>query len=516
MSRSASSRVPARAGSTIACVGLLILAGCSRQETPAAVHASEDPVGLTSIEEQVTQFCGDCHAVPPVDSFPKRAWRDEVGLGFTLYYESYRNDLVVPSFDRVVDYYVSRAPEELVLPEPEEATDPGPIRFENSELAYPDSAPVFFGVANMRWLPPGTDGRPRLLICDGKTGQVGDVAFRGRDATVKLLGTLASPVHITPSDLDGDGVLDFVIADLGTFQPADHDRGRVLWLLDGTASQPRFELIQDQLGRVADVEPGDFDEDGDLDLVVAEFGWRSTGQLLMLEQVPSTGSGRDFRRRTLDDRHGTIHVPVTDLNRDGHLDFVALFAQEFEMIVAFLGRGDGTFEQHLVFAAGDPSVGSSGIELVDLDGDGDLDVLYTCGDTLDGYYLKPDHGIRWLENCGGFPFVPHLLTPMPGAMRALAADLDGDDDLDIVACAFLPTWLLKSGSVTEYDSVIWLEQVAPRTFARRRLEQSEFGHMAMEVGDFDGDGRTDLVVGNFASGQQSTCPWLRFFWNVPK
>ena len=42
------------------------------------------------------------------------------------------------------------------------------------------------------------------------------------------------------------------------------------------------------------------------------------------------------------------------------------------MIVAFLGRGDGSFEQHLLFAAGDPSVGSSGIQLVDLDGDQDL------------------------------------------------------------------------------------------------------------------------------------------------
>ena len=323
------------------------------------------------------------------------------------------------------------------MPEPEEAPDAGPVRFEKSEIAYPHPKPMFPAVSNIHWMPPGRAAGPRLLFCDMNAGDVGEVDFRGRTATARLLGTLANPDHIAPSDLDADGVLDFIIADLGSFQPEDHDRGRVLWMPARTASQPRFDVIQDQLGRVADAEPGDFDEDGDLDIVVAEFGWRTTGRLLMLEQVKSTGSRRNFRLHTLDDRHGTIHTPVTDLNQDGHLDFVALFAQEFEMIVAFLGRGDGTFEQHLVFAAGDPSVGSSGIQLVDLDGDQDLDVLYTCGDTLDGFYVKPEHGIRWLENGGSFPFVPHFLTPMPGACT-LAADFDGDHDLDIAACAFLP------------------------------------------------------------------------------
>lgn len=492
---------------------VLLLAGCSRREAAVALDAPETPLHLVPMEEQVARFCGDCHAVPPVDSFPKHAWRDEVGLGYTLYLESGRDDLAIPPFERMVDYYVLRAPEELVLPEPEEAPGPGPIRFERSELGYPQPDPVFVGVSTLHWVPPHEVGGPRLLFCDGMTGDVGDVEFRGRTATMSLFGAVASPAHITPSDLDGDGVLDFLIADLGSFRPEDHDLGKVLWMLARAGSPPPVHVLDAQLGRVADVEPGDFDEDGDIDLVVAEFGWRSTGRLLMLEQVDGPGAGRDFRRRVLDDRHGTIHTPVTDLNQDGHLDFVALFAQEFEMIVAFIGRGDGTFEQHLVFAAGDPSVGSSGIQLVDLDGDGDLDVLYTCGDTLDGLYVKPTHGIRWLENRGSFPFVPHFLTTLPGAMRALAADLDGDRDLDIVACAFLPTRLLKSGYQSEYDNVIWLEQVSPGTFVRRRIERSERGSMAMEVGDFDGDGRPDLVVGSFAPGNQAARSWLRFFWN---
>ena len=72
------------------------------------VRTPESPLNPAPMEQQVSQFCGDCHAVPPAGSFPKRAWRDHVGLGYQLYLESHRNDMVIPPFDRMVDYYESR------------------------------------------------------------------------------------------------------------------------------------------------------------------------------------------------------------------------------------------------------------------------------------------------------------------------------------------------------------------------------------------------------------------------
>src|SRR4029077_17965336 len=123
--------------------------------------------------------------------------------------------------------------------------------------------------------------------------------------------------------------------------------------------------------------------------------------------------------------------------RDGHLDFVALISQQHEAVVAFLGDGKGGFRKEVIDQAPHPAWGSSGLALVDLDGDGDLDVLVTNGDMLDDFQLKPYHGIRWLENRGSFPFVAHALAPMFAAMRAQAADLDGDGDMDVVACALL-------------------------------------------------------------------------------
>src|SRR5262249_40021470 len=115
----------------------------------------------------------------------------------------------------------------------------------------------------------------------------------------------------------------------------------------------------------------------------------------------------------------------------------------------------------------------------------------------DSRILRPYHGVQWLENRGSYPFRHHPLTAMYGAHRALAADIDGDGDLDIVAVAFLPGTYYESLKLTmELDSVILLEQTAPGQFVRHSLETRSCDHPSCDLGDFDGDGRLDLVTAN--------------------
>src|SRR5262249_27246475 len=163
---------------------------------------------------------------------------------------------------------------------------------------------------------------------------------------------------------------------------------------------------------------------------------------------------------------------------------------------AFLNEGDGRFRKETIYTAPHPAYGSSGIQLVDLNGDGRLDVLYTNGDSLDSGYLKPYHGVHWLENRGTFPFVPHALTKMPGVMRAVAADLDGDGLLDVVAVSWLPRDQFPERAKLGLDSVILLRQNAPGQFARYWLEKGSCDHPTCAVGDLMGDGRLHLVTGN--------------------
>jgi hypothetical protein len=305
-------------------------------------------------------------------------------------------------------------------------------------------------------------------------------------------------------DLDGDGTKDILVANLGSMEPKDHDDGSVVWLRGqpGGGFTP-ITLLQG-VGRVADVRAADFRGVHKQDLVVAEFGWLRTGRVLYLENQTTDWSHPVFVPRKLDDRHGAIHVPVADLNGDGRPDFVALLSQEHETIVAFLNEGSGRFRKETIYTAPHPAYGSSGIQLVDLNGDGKLDVLYTNGDTMDPpYLLKPYHGIQWLENQGRFPFAHHPITPLYGAHRAVAADFRGIGRPDIVAISYLPPDRFPQREKLDLDAMIYLEQTEVGRFARHSLEKRTCDHVTGVAGDIFGTGRIDLVTGNFVFGRAS-------------
>jgi hypothetical protein len=204
-------------------------------------------------------------------------------------------------------------------------------------------------------------------------------------------------------------------------------------------------------------------------------------------------------------------IPV-DLNRDGRIDLVSLLAQEHETAVAYLNNGDFAFAQKVIYTAPHPNWGSSGLQAVDLDADGDLDFVLTHGDTFDDWLVKPYHGIQWLENTGGYPFVEHTLAQMPGVLPSRAADLDGDGDMDIAACA-----LLAGGSDVDektLPALIWLEQIKRGVFARHTIEMGTPRHATLDIGDIDGDGAPDIVVGNCSSG--TPLAWVEVWMNQAK
>ena len=494
----------------VAGAALLMVACASsqtrREPTPPAPPAPPAVLGLdgqpdprpdAALAEVVRRECTACHALPSPGDAPRALWKQRLQdmarfsltrVGLPPGKESALAKLELAD---VVAYFEARAPETLPIPEPWPA--PAASRFERRLLSPPGAAPVPI-VSSTQLLDLDRDGRPEIVACDMGHGLVLAGDPRRVPGELREIAKVPNPARATLADLDRDGLDDLLVADIGFFMPQDHEKGAVVWLRRKADASYEKRVLAEKLPRVADVQAADFDGDGDLDLVVAAFGLYTRGGILLLENRTTDWKEPQFVSTTLDERAGALHVPTADLDGDGRIDFMALIAQQHEAVVAFLNRGAGQFEKRTVFAARTPAWGSTGIDLVDFDGDGDLDVLMTNGATLDDATVKPWHGVRWLENRGAFPFPSQDLAALAGAHRARAADLDGDGDLDVAVAAFLPDPERRHGALA---SLGWLERKADGTYERHALQAGQLSHTTLDLGDVDGDGDPDLVTGNF-------------------
>lgn len=475
----------------------------------------------TATEADARTACGTaCHRYPPPDILPRSEWREEIAK-MELFRQGNpvppgppgtlsRMVVLPPDMERVLRFYTAHAPEALPAPEAWPAVSTTPtVVFARRPFA-PERASKTPSVSNVRFADVDRDGKLEVVATEMSYGYV--MVGRPADPQARLLDIVADishPAHTTLFDLDKDGRDDLLVANLGSFLPGDHQHGGVAWLR--RMEDGRYGVFEiSGFPRVADVEAGDFNGDGTPDLLVGAFGWRSTGFIGLLTNQTTDYAQPSFETRKLDERTGAIHVVPTDLNKDGRLDFVALISQQHETVVAYLNTGTGGFTQETIYTAPHPNWGSSGVQLVDFDGDGDLDVLATNGDSFDDFLLKPYHGIQWLENDGRYPYTAHPLASLAGTHRALAVDLDGDGDLDVVAAAMIA--LLRDGVERTLPSVVWLERVGPKQFTRHTLEVGMPVHASLDAADYDGDGDMDLVIGNLTP-QRPVPTWVEVWEN---
>jgi hypothetical protein len=493
----------------------------SDAEVVGPIAAELSQAEIEELRPQVDAFCGACHAVPPADSFPKSAWRREVQRGYEFYQASGRTDLQVPLQAKVAKYFRAQAPESLVFAKPVSGSTGIKPAFTPQDVTMPfansQSQRQAFMIAhiNAGTVAQQSPTRESLFVCDMRSSWFSEISVIGSELTLRRQIKAGHPADVVETDLDDDQKTDWVIADLGSFLPQDHDRGRVLWVRStGNHSFAEPLTLVEGLGRVASVRAGDFNGDGRVDLLVAEFGWQTSGRTLIFYNQGGEDGLPKFEQQIIDPRHGVIHAEPIDLNSDGLLDFVALISQEHETIVAFINDGDNKFRQEVIFAAPHPAFGSSGIRLVDLDGDSDTDVLYTNGDMYDSFELKPYHGVRWIENLGrGEEWLHHEIARMPGVLSAVPADFNGDGLIDIIACASVPDSVLEKHSTLTLDSLLLLQQTTGNQFVPHSLERDQCHHPCVEVGDFDRDGDVDFVVGNMTNSTHPDAAYLRIWWN---
>ena len=384
----------------------------------------------------------------------------------------------------IVDYYVQSSPQRLPLP------DQPPIAT-NLELFEPIALVEKIGatVMTVRVDHP----RGGLWVVDESTKQLHRL---GKD-----LQWQANPIQLeSPAATIVTSQNGTYAPLIGSFTPGFVPQGRLV-ALEGSAVKPLTGILH----RPTDVLPIDLNADGKEDLAVTEHG-HVLGSTFWLEQTD-----KGYKRHTLLELPGTLNIASGHFNDDKIPDLVTLSGQAREAVHLFLSTGPGKFEHRMILPR-HPAWGHAHIEVLDFNKDGHPDLLITNGDNgeLVNYPPKPYNGIRLHLNDGNNNFPESFFFPQFGAYRAMAADFDGDGDLDIASISFF-----GRPGVSPNEGFVLLRQDAPLKFSAHTLPAGRAGRwLTMDIGDIDGDGDQDIALGAFneGPGQKSFPPRLNALW----
>lgn len=390
--------------------------------------------------------------------------------------------LTAADWEALRSYYVSAAPEQALEPAEKPPLDWELSRFDIFRTSYRPSSPAVTTLVHIR------ESGQEVYLGDSITQTL---TVLGSDGRIKAGPRQFRPA-ITPVDLEFDGSTGYLasIGDLMSVRPAEERLAHIsaLDLVDDSITNATSRVVLDGLYRMADIKPADLNGDGVLDFIVCGFGG-VTGNVALYASQPD-GS---FAESVLLNLPGAVKADVHDFNDDGLLDIVVLVSDAREGLHILENLGDGRFSQHTLFET-HPAYGHTYLELHDFDSDGLMDFLVVNGDNVDSdpYNTRKNyHGLRIYLNRGGYSFEEAFFYPMYGAFIAKAADFDSDGDLDIAAIAFYPDYSAdRQEAFTYLENNGGLSYSA---HSSEELMRGRW--MTMDIGDIDGDEDVDVVLG---------------------
>ncbi len=227
-------------------------------------------------------------------------------------------------------------------------------------------------------------------------------------------------------DVDMDGDLDLVMTDWGGDPQVVSGGPTRLWLNDGDGvfTDATTRMPPTLIEMSWDLEVIDVDDDADLDVLVSSK--LSAGGFLFLNDGAGTFTDASSR---LPQRTNNYEYEAMDVDGDGDLDLVTINDGPQFRETMLINDGDGSFVDDTATrwpAAGNPANGDDNVEaFLDVDDDGDADFIVGS--------LNDDDRLLLNDGAGVFTAETDAMTlSTPGTLGLALADLNGDDRLDVV------------------------------------------------------------------------------------
>ncbi len=312
----------------------------------------------------------------------------------------------------------------------------------------------------------------RPISLQYRTGAASAPATFFASAPVQV-GAMPSTIRRSVAlDYNGDGFVDIAFV---------NDAANAVQIMQGSASGG-FTLGP-LVGLGGGTQPnylavGDFNSDGQQDMVVSCFGGGGTVSVLM-------NTGGAFNASSSPPT-GARQIAVADFNSDGAMDFAVMCAGAGSVNIYF-GKNNGTFSAPttLISAAS----GGRGIAAADFDNDGRVDIL-TFSPSV------PINAAVYFRNNGIAPngtatFDNNVNLSAFGTNEApevaQIGDFNGDGNMDVVTSAL--------GSSIQTLFTVWLGN-GTGGFTATNYGVGSINNFELTTGDFNGDGRLDIAVGN--------------------
>ena len=352
------------------------------------------------------------------------------------------------------------------------ATENGIEWFENVDATFSNRREIAREILGIRGLvATDLDGDGDSDVVAASRDQDKIVWFRNRggglfDDELVVSMDVMTPTSVFSADMDGDGDKDLLSTSRGDDKVAWYEN------IDGLGTFSDQKIISTVADGAESVTAADVDGDGDQDVLSVSFSDNVTAWYENLDGKGDFGHQRRISRLVRDPRD----IATGDLDGDGDLDLIVASNRQGSNNVWRFKNVDGVtrFDRGTRISGSGESVRN--LSIVDLDGDGDNDVLGVSSiyDTL-----------LWYENTdgmGNFGDATFLSYDLFGGYAIATDDIDDDGDVDIAVAS------------RDDGKIAWFENDGDARFRQNVLEAGSFRAEWSDAVDIDNDGDLDILA----------------------